>query len=139
MLCLTCRYPLGSQVPWRCPECGRAFDPQRPETFHSDAVPKARRRTIGNSILCVLVVVYAGTNLMAFLLEDVTSLRFPMNAHGFFALAGPVLGPIVIGAVQALPRKFRPFDWYVALPAAATLLLAGWLSFSHVAEVFASC
>lgn len=139
MLCLTCKYPLGLKVPWRCPECGREFDPQRPETFRSDAVSKRRERVIGNATLGALVVVYVSGNLLAFQLEDVTAMRFPMNAHGFFSLAGPVVGPVLIGIVQALPRKLRPFDWYVALPAAATLLLAGLLSFNHVAGVFASC
>lgn len=31
--CLTCRYPLTDLKENRCPECGRAFDPNNPSTF----------------------------------------------------------------------------------------------------------
>lgn len=139
MFCLTCKYPLGSDEPWRCPECGRAFDPQRPETYHSDSTPITRCRTIGNLVLFVLVAAYVAINAASFQLEEVSAIRFPMNAHGFFSFAGPVVCPILIGLAQALPKKYRPFNWYAALPAVLTLLIAGWLSFDYVVSVFASC
>lgn len=33
MYCLTCDYDLRALPEHRCPECGRAFDPSRPDTF----------------------------------------------------------------------------------------------------------
>ena len=43
MRCKTCRYPLTNLPEPRCPECGRAFDPDVPGTFETDA--SARERT----------------------------------------------------------------------------------------------
>jgi hypothetical protein len=42
--CLTCDYPLHGLAEPRCPECGRSFDPRRPETmnFARHAGPVAR-------------------------------------------------------------------------------------------------
>lgn len=36
MYCRKCRYPLDGLSENRCPECGRAFDPQNPSTWHSE-------------------------------------------------------------------------------------------------------
>lgn len=35
MHCLTCNYDLSNLTERRCPECGRAFDPNDPSTFYS--------------------------------------------------------------------------------------------------------
>jgi predicted amidophosphoribosyltransferase len=34
--CLTCQYDLENLPEHRCPECGRAFDPDKPTSFSSD-------------------------------------------------------------------------------------------------------
>jgi hypothetical protein len=36
MRCKTCRYSLSKLTEHRCPECGRAFDPNDPSTFFSE-------------------------------------------------------------------------------------------------------
>ncbi|MCI0629205.1 MAG: hypothetical protein L0Y44_00945 [Phycisphaerales bacterium] len=36
MRCKTCHYSLKNLTEHRCPECGRAFDPDYPETFAPD-------------------------------------------------------------------------------------------------------
>lgn len=41
--CLSCDYELANLTEHRCPECGRAFDPDDPATFES---PLARRRHV---------------------------------------------------------------------------------------------
>lgn len=38
-ICWACNYPLRGLTESRCPECGRAFDPDRPETMNINAKP----------------------------------------------------------------------------------------------------
>lgn len=42
MRCLSCQYELRNLTDRRCPECGRAFDPDDPRTFETDAVVRER-------------------------------------------------------------------------------------------------
>jgi hypothetical protein len=40
MRCKTCHYSLANLTEHRCPECGRAFDPNDPNTFETGRVRK---------------------------------------------------------------------------------------------------
>lgn len=39
MFCKQCRYNLKANDSGLCPECGNAFDPDNPETFHKYPIP----------------------------------------------------------------------------------------------------
>ena len=55
MRCKTCHYSLANLTEHRCPECGRAFDPQYPFSYLSDA----DMRAIGSNrryLVCLLVI-----------------------------------------------------------------------------------
>ena len=65
MYCLGCSYPLVSIQSDKCPECGRRFDRERPETFATSRPGSIRRYTaivfggsfaIGGFTACVLNV-----------------------------------------------------------------------------------
>jgi hypothetical protein len=58
MRCLTCKYDLSKLTEHRCPECGRAFDPADPKTFHS-AGRLSRRVSMLLVILIVVAIVLA--------------------------------------------------------------------------------
>ena len=38
--CLKCGYSLRGLTAWRCPECGQAFDPEKPDTYRVPAGPR---------------------------------------------------------------------------------------------------
>jgi hypothetical protein len=61
MRCLSCKYDLSNLAEHRCPECGRAFDPNNPYTFESPADkfaihPLRAVAIIGGSLLILLVL-----------------------------------------------------------------------------------
>src|SRR5690349_12693310 len=90
MRCLTCQYDLKNLTEHRCPECGRAFDPNDPYTFDSAAF---RRRRLERRVLEL-----AGYAAFSFLLNfvlmvyvEATSPRSEMtNVLGFTLLLWPV-------------------------------------------------
>lgn len=51
--CLQCGYPLRGLSTSRCPECGRAFDPLRPETFRRPDDPGTIRKGIDSILSAV--------------------------------------------------------------------------------------
>lgn len=79
--CLGCSYCLEGLSEPRCPECGRGFDPNKPNTF-AVKPPVARLRTPGNifllgSIIGTVLVIFAdagGEAPLCFMLGGFTSL-----------------------------------------------------------------
>ncbi len=63
MRCIACHYSLKDLTEHRCPECGRAFDPEKPNTFDSDPevrralqVQKIRQYWIGVALYCAVPI-----------------------------------------------------------------------------------
>lgn len=54
MRCKTCHYSLSKLTEHRCPECGRAFDPNDPSTFLSGREPDPRLRHVKFALLAIL-------------------------------------------------------------------------------------
>ncbi len=55
MRCKTCQYPLAKLTEHRCPECGRAFDPNDPSTFLSGLEPNPKRRHVTLAFRALLI------------------------------------------------------------------------------------
>lgn len=65
MRCLSCKYDLSQLTEHRCPECGRAFDPTDPGTFHSESlswvryvVPRRNRDYAASLVVLGLLIVF---------------------------------------------------------------------------------
>jgi hypothetical protein len=58
MRCLSCQYDLSNLTEHRCPECGRAFDPQDLQTFLGDPKP-LRSKVTGKSVIALLCLLAA--------------------------------------------------------------------------------
>ena len=59
MICKTCHYSLQglTRSPHQCPECGRAFDPNRASTFTTSFRVRVRRHVL---VIAIIVMVYLG-------------------------------------------------------------------------------
>jgi rRNA maturation protein Nop10 len=89
--CLSCKYDLSSLTEHRCPECGRAFDPDDPSTFSSDSARAQRRKAIKTSAALIGVV------FVVLLVIDWNLVELP-----FKGLLDRALTNAVIAAVQTL-------------------------------------
>lgn len=59
MRCLSCDYNLSHLTEHRCPECGRAFDPNDPATFQRPTTTTMRQRwkkRLGESVIAICIV-----------------------------------------------------------------------------------
>lgn len=63
MRCLSCRYDLRELAEDRCPECGRLFDPEDPETFYTPPNRTSAIRLLLLILCCHLPIIWA---LLAF-------------------------------------------------------------------------
>jgi hypothetical protein len=111
--CLACGYILDGLPEPRCPECGRAFDPARPETYQSRcksgrghllwalaaliavSLPLGRLFTAGAAAgaaedpLCVILLVFGYMSAFALVAASLAALRetaaVPMQRHALVA------------------------------------------------------
>ena len=68
MRCLSCHYDLRNLPEHRCPECGRAFDPNDPRTYDTEA--SARNRSDRRALVWA-VSAFALTFILALLVRYV--------------------------------------------------------------------
>ena len=67
MRCRACQYNLNGTTERRCPECGRAFDPDNPATFDRESMSAGERKRLaisGTAVMGVLLllIAYAESN-----------------------------------------------------------------------------
>ena len=55
MRCLSCNYDLSNLTEHRCPECGRAFDPNNPATYGKPPLVLSLRRMLPIAVLCYIL------------------------------------------------------------------------------------
>ncbi len=70
MYCRRCQYALGGLPDNRCPECGTAFDPADPKTFHQTPVPGVWRRIGGAASRRRRELFLVGLVLSAVIIEE---------------------------------------------------------------------
>ncbi len=106
MYCLGCEYDLRGLPEPRCPECGRAFDPQNPKTFL-----KAPVRPTPYSVLVLLWIapLVLGASLFAGFRIPFREMLWGLGVAmcGLFHVvvpiaAAPYVGPFVLAAWLAL-------------------------------------
>ena len=99
MWCIDCEYKLVGVPDSRCPECGRAFDPDDPSTYRTTIVQ--HRRALG--LLSDLLATAAGEILAVVLVVGgCLFLSLVTSFHWAFVLVGIAL------VVVALVVLFRP-------------------------------
>jgi hypothetical protein len=111
--CLDCGYILTGLVDYRCPECGRTFDPDNPETYTG-------RPHCGVPMLIAVSVAVGGTlaacGLVAVFLQHLSSLRDATPVLACLLPAGGMLfASIAIGSC-AVSKCLKALD----LPHGAT-------------------
>jgi hypothetical protein len=103
MRCLSCHYDLKNLPENRCPECGRAFDPNDPTTFRSTRILQVLKDTY--------VLSFFVTWIVLFLL--VWRSPFPWYYDLFKAAIGAALIAVVVAfflvMLYSLIRKCRRF------------------------------
>ena len=113
MRCLECGYRLIHLTENRCPECGRAFDPNDPESFLS-------KRVSGTLYLiaAILPAICVSFPLVIALIIDRTAAGGPIAADklGFLAFIGPIC--IIGGTVGAI--AISSAAWYELKTTGAT-------------------
>jgi predicted amidophosphoribosyltransferase len=67
MRCLSCKYDLSKLTEHRCPECGRAFDPEDPRTF-KPFVPFVLRFRLWLRVLGVVAILILSWKILDLLL-----------------------------------------------------------------------
>jgi hypothetical protein len=98
--CKTCHYSLANLKEHRCPECGRAFDPNDPTTFHPAAyVP------LSKGVLSIIMVIVCVSFMCVVLF-------YPINPQLPLLIIGAVAMILALGAVHVLHwahwTTFRP-------------------------------
>ena len=57
MRCLSCKYSLSHLAVHRCPECGRAFDPNNSSTFRPSVADLKKKLRRSNRLIVVVVLI----------------------------------------------------------------------------------
>lgn len=109
MRCLSCHYDLRNLVENRCPECGRAFDPQDFGTFASGPcqVDLIIQQGRGRAIAC-LAGLFAAFLAGVFLLKAIGLTRVDLLMAAFVAFLCTILAsPIALLVFLATLGKAR--------------------------------
>ncbi len=117
--CLGCGYILDGLPEPRCPECGRGFDPARPETYFVTAKARTGAIHLGLALLApaILMVPWSlagslGGNAICGLMALSVGLSLYVVAHGFRELLKPPW------------RQPRRICWWLALFIAVPVVVA---------------
>lgn len=80
MRCLSCKYDLSHLTERRCPECGRAFDPNDPKTFVSPISRRLKLRRYAFQILISGLLSFIITYASVFYLEASSPSTSPLDS-----------------------------------------------------------
>ncbi|HWB18660.1 MAG TPA: hypothetical protein VG711_00045 [Phycisphaerales bacterium] len=110
MRCLSCKYDLSNLTPneegYRCPECGRKFDPNNPRTYFSPPAGKFRR------LAQLLVALLIGWLLFMVAFAILTYVP-AVPGNPFTGIGPAVFLALFVGVVE----------WYWSLPLALIIFV----------------
>src|SRR5580693_7070002 len=89
-LCISCNYQLRGLVTRRCPECGREFDPDNPETMNMGRELSAVDRFVLGPIRWPVIAMTAGATGFVLWMARLPGGRktVPMEAIGVLGIVG---------------------------------------------------
>jgi len=88
--CAGCKYPLTGLATWKCPECGRPFDPNHADSFIRTPDERRRRRGLTIVVAVALVLLIAAGIAAAWLAEF--DLHYMMLPYPLWVFACAWLG-----------------------------------------------